>query len=161
MPPSPTEPSYFYFVLHTLGGFYAAPRELLFLILIASPSRHCLSPLSTNRMPGLATTPVGELLGLPTLRQDWVKDSLRAYPISKCGTTRCACWPRLSVGKIAVSGSTLFRREAESTARARFNWEFRCSAAMWFLPMVMAGTESSTPVARIDRAGDLACYIGK
>ena len=48
-------------------------------IVIASQSGHRLPPLSTEQNHALATTPVEELLKLPMLQPDPVKDSLHAY----------------------------------------------------------------------------------
>ena len=52
-------------------------------VVIASQSGHRLPPLSTEQNALLATTPVDELLGLPMLQADQIKDSLHAYQISK------------------------------------------------------------------------------
>jgi NAD(P)-dependent dehydrogenase (short-subunit alcohol dehydrogenase family) len=56
-------------------------------IVIASQSGHRLPPLSTEQNSALATTPVEELLGLPMLQLDQIKDSLHAYQISKRGNS--------------------------------------------------------------------------
>jgi NAD(P)-dependent dehydrogenase (short-subunit alcohol dehydrogenase family) len=56
-------------------------------IVIASQSGHRLGPLSTEQNVLLATTPVDELLNLPMLQPDQVKDSLHAYQISKRGNS--------------------------------------------------------------------------
>jgi NAD(P)-dependent dehydrogenase (short-subunit alcohol dehydrogenase family) len=52
-------------------------------VVIASQSGHRLPPLSIEQNNALATTPVDELLQLPMLQPDEVKDSLHAYQISK------------------------------------------------------------------------------
>jgi len=52
-------------------------------IVIASQSGHRLPPFSVEQNKLLATTPVEELLNLPMLQLDQVKDSLHAYQISK------------------------------------------------------------------------------
>ena len=52
-------------------------------IVISSQSGHRLPPLSVEENKSLATTPVEELLGLPLLQLDQVKDSLHAYQLSK------------------------------------------------------------------------------
>jgi NAD(P)-dependent dehydrogenase (short-subunit alcohol dehydrogenase family) len=52
-------------------------------VVIASQSGHRLPPLSVEQNKALATTPVEELLRLPMLQPDQVKDSLHAYQISK------------------------------------------------------------------------------
>jgi NAD(P)-dependent dehydrogenase (short-subunit alcohol dehydrogenase family) len=56
-------------------------------IVIASQSGHRLPPLSTEQTAALATTPVEELLNLPMVQPDQVKDSLHAYQISKRGNS--------------------------------------------------------------------------
>lgn len=57
-------------------------------VVIASQSGHRLPPLPTEQNAALATTPVEDLLKLPMLQPDQVKDPLHAYQISKRGT-RC------------------------------------------------------------------------
>ena len=54
---------------------------------IASQSGHRLPPLSAEQNVALAMTPVEELLKLPMLQPDQVKDSLHAYQISKRGNS--------------------------------------------------------------------------
>lgn len=56
-------------------------------VVIASMSGHRLPPLSTEQNAALATTPVEELLDLPMLQPDRVKDSLHAYQLSKRGNS--------------------------------------------------------------------------
>ena len=56
-------------------------------IVIASQSGHRLGPLSTEQNGLLATTPVEELLNLPMLQPDLIKDSLHAYQLSKRGNS--------------------------------------------------------------------------
>ncbi len=56
-------------------------------IVIASQSGHRLGPLSTEQNALLATTAVDELLSLPMLQLDQIKDSLHAYQISKRGNS--------------------------------------------------------------------------
>ena len=56
-------------------------------VVIASQSGHRLPALSAGQNALLATTPVEELLGLPMLQPDQVKDSLHAYQISKRGNS--------------------------------------------------------------------------
>jgi NAD(P)-dependent dehydrogenase (short-subunit alcohol dehydrogenase family) len=56
-------------------------------VVIASQSGHRLPPLSADQNKALATTPVEELLALPMLQPDQVKDSLHAYQISKRGNS--------------------------------------------------------------------------
>jgi NAD(P)-dependent dehydrogenase (short-subunit alcohol dehydrogenase family) len=56
-------------------------------VVIASQSGHRLPALSTELNATLATTPVEDLLGLPMLQPDQIKDSLHAYQISKRGNS--------------------------------------------------------------------------
>lgn len=56
-------------------------------VVIASQSGHRLPPLTVEQNKALATTPVEELLGLPFLQPDQVKDSLHAYQLSKRGNS--------------------------------------------------------------------------
>jgi len=56
-------------------------------VVIASQSGHRLPPLSTEQNASLATTPVEDLLGLPMLQPDQIRDSLHAYQISKRGNS--------------------------------------------------------------------------
>ncbi|WP_046863257.1 SDR family oxidoreductase [Microvirga massiliensis] len=56
-------------------------------VVIASQSGHRLPPLSVEQNAALATTPVEDLLKLPMLHPDQVKDSLHAYQISKRGNS--------------------------------------------------------------------------
>ncbi len=54
-------------------------------VVIASQSGHRLPPLTPEQNRALATTPVDELLDLPFLSVDEVRDSLHAYQLSKRG----------------------------------------------------------------------------
>jgi NAD(P)-dependent dehydrogenase (short-subunit alcohol dehydrogenase family) len=56
-------------------------------VVISSQSGHRLPPLATEQDHALATTPVEELLDLPLLQQEQVKDSLHAYQLSKRGNS--------------------------------------------------------------------------
>lgn len=56
-------------------------------VVIASQSGHRLPPLSVEQNKALATTPVEDLLALPFLQPDLVKDSLHAYQLSKRGNS--------------------------------------------------------------------------
>jgi len=56
-------------------------------VVIASQSGHRLPALTPKQNKALATTPVEELLTLPMLQRDQVKDSLHAYQISKRGNS--------------------------------------------------------------------------
>jgi NAD(P)-dependent dehydrogenase (short-subunit alcohol dehydrogenase family) len=56
-------------------------------VVIASQSGHRLPPLSVEQSRALATTPVEDLLRLPFLQLDQVKDSLHAYQLAKRGNS--------------------------------------------------------------------------
>jgi NAD(P)-dependent dehydrogenase (short-subunit alcohol dehydrogenase family) len=56
-------------------------------IVIASQSGHRLPPLTVEQNAALATTPVENLLALPFLQPDQVRDSLHAYQLSKRGNS--------------------------------------------------------------------------
>jgi len=56
-------------------------------VVIASMSGHRLPALTAEQNALLATTPVEELLKLPMLQLDQVKDSMHAYQISKRGNS--------------------------------------------------------------------------
>jgi len=56
-------------------------------VVIASQSGHRLPGLSAEQNAALATTPVEDLLALPMLQADQVKDSLHAYQLSKRGNS--------------------------------------------------------------------------
>jgi NAD(P)-dependent dehydrogenase (short-subunit alcohol dehydrogenase family) len=56
-------------------------------VVISSQSGHRLPPLTVEQNRSLATTPTEELLGLPFLQLDQVKDSLHAYQLSKRGNS--------------------------------------------------------------------------
>ena len=66
-------------------------------VVIASQSGHRLPPLTVEQNSALATTPVEELLRLPFLQLDHVKDSLHAYQLAKRGNSlrvmaEAVCW---------------------------------------------------------------------
>ncbi|WP_266182175.1 SDR family oxidoreductase [Dyella humicola] len=56
-------------------------------VVIASQSGHRLGALSADQNEALAKTPAEELLSLPFLQPDQVKDSLHAYQLSKRGNS--------------------------------------------------------------------------
>jgi len=56
-------------------------------VVIASQSGHRLPALTLEQNKALATTPTDELLALPMLQPDQVKDPLHAYQISKRGNS--------------------------------------------------------------------------
>ncbi|MES2185863.1 MAG: SDR family oxidoreductase [Pseudomonadota bacterium] len=71
-------------VLEAFGSVIAAGGAG---VVIASQSGHRLPGLSTEQNAALATTPAEELLALPMLQPDQVKDSLHAYQLSKRGNS--------------------------------------------------------------------------
>ena len=56
-------------------------------VVISSQSGHRLPALTVEQNKALALTPAGELLKLPFLQVDQVKDSLHAYQLSKRGNS--------------------------------------------------------------------------
>jgi NAD(P)-dependent dehydrogenase (short-subunit alcohol dehydrogenase family) len=56
-------------------------------VVISSQSGHRLPPLTVEQNRALATTPTEELLKLPFLQLDQIKDSLDAYQLSKRGNS--------------------------------------------------------------------------
>lgn len=56
-------------------------------VVIASQSGHRLGALSTEQDAALALTPADQLLALPFLQPDQVKDTLHAYQLSKRGNS--------------------------------------------------------------------------
>ena len=56
-------------------------------VVIASQSGHRLPALTVEQNAALATTSVDELLSLPMLQTDQVRDSLHAYQLSKRGNS--------------------------------------------------------------------------
>jgi NAD(P)-dependent dehydrogenase (short-subunit alcohol dehydrogenase family) len=56
-------------------------------VVIASRSGHRLGALTAEQDKALATTPADELLALPMLQPDKVKDSLHAYQLAKRGNS--------------------------------------------------------------------------
>jgi NAD(P)-dependent dehydrogenase (short-subunit alcohol dehydrogenase family) len=56
-------------------------------VVISSQSGHRLPALPADQNDALATTPVEDLLALPFLQPDQVKDSLHAYQLSKRGNS--------------------------------------------------------------------------
>lgn len=71
-------------VLEEFGKVIAAGGSC---VVIASMSGHRLPALSAEQDKALATTPVEELLALPMLGPDQVRDSLHAYQLSKRGNS--------------------------------------------------------------------------
>jgi hypothetical protein len=74
-------------------------------VVIASQSGHRLGALTAEEDAALAMTPADELLGLPMLQPDQVKDSLHAYQLSKRGNSQ-RVMARLCAGESVARGST-------------------------------------------------------
>jgi hypothetical protein len=82
-------------------------------VVIASQSGHRLAALTVEQNKALALTPADELLALPFLQPDQVKDS--STPTSSpSAATLCGSWPRRSAGASAARGSTPSARESFS-----------------------------------------------
>jgi NAD(P)-dependent dehydrogenase (short-subunit alcohol dehydrogenase family) len=71
-------------VLETFGGVIARGGAG---VVIASQSGHRLPGLSVEENKALALTPADDLLQLPMLQPDQIRDSLHAYQISKRGNS--------------------------------------------------------------------------
>jgi NAD(P)-dependent dehydrogenase (short-subunit alcohol dehydrogenase family) len=76
-------------------------------VVIASQSGHRLPPLSTDDNKALATTPVEDLLKLPLLQLDRVKDSLHAYQLSKRGNSLRVTFEAVRWGKRGARVNTI------------------------------------------------------
>ena len=76
-------------------------------VVIASQSGHRLPPLTTEQNHALATTPVEELLKLPMLQSDQVKDSLHAYQLSKRGNALRVMFEAVRWGKRGARINTI------------------------------------------------------
>jgi len=76
-------------------------------IVIASQSGHRLPPLSTEQNNALAATPVEDLLKLPMLQLDQVKDGLHAYQLSKRGNSLRVMFEAVRWGKRSARINTI------------------------------------------------------
>jgi len=76
-------------------------------VVIASQSGHRLPPLTTEDNHALAKTPVEELLKLPMLQSDQVKDSLHAYQLSKRGNALRVMFEAVRWGKRGARINTI------------------------------------------------------
>jgi NAD(P)-dependent dehydrogenase (short-subunit alcohol dehydrogenase family) len=76
-------------------------------VVIASQSGHRLPSLSAEQDTALATTPVEELLKLPMLQPDQVKDSLHAYQLSKRGNSLRVMFEAVHWGKRGARVNTI------------------------------------------------------
>jgi NAD(P)-dependent dehydrogenase (short-subunit alcohol dehydrogenase family) len=71
-------------VLEEFGNVVASGGSA---VVIASQSGHRLGALTAEQDAALATTPADELLSLPMLQPDQVRDSLHAYQLAKRGNS--------------------------------------------------------------------------
>jgi NAD(P)-dependent dehydrogenase (short-subunit alcohol dehydrogenase family) len=76
-------------------------------IVIASQSGHRLGALTQAQDKALATTPADELLALPMLQPDQIKDSLHAYQVSKRGNALRVMFEAVRWGKRAARVNTI------------------------------------------------------
>ncbi len=76
-------------------------------VVIASQSGHRLPPLTVEQNKALATTPVEELMGLPFLHLDKVKDSLHAYQLAKRGNSLRVMAEAVRWGKCGARVNTI------------------------------------------------------
>lgn len=82
-------------------------------VVIASQSGHRLPALTAQQNKALATTPVEELLALPMLQQDQIRDPLHAYQLSKrCNALRVMAeavrWGKRGARVNAISPGIIF-----------------------------------------------------
>jgi NAD(P)-dependent dehydrogenase (short-subunit alcohol dehydrogenase family) len=91
-------------ILELFGNFIAEGGAG---VVIASQSGHRLPPLSIEQNNALATTPVEELLKLPMLQLDQVKDSLHAYQLSKRGNALRVMFEAVRWGKRGARVNTI------------------------------------------------------
>ncbi len=76
-------------------------------VVIASQSGHRLPPLSAEENKLLATSAVEDLLSLPMLQPDQIKDSLHAYQISKRGNSLRVMAEAVRFGKRGARVNTI------------------------------------------------------
>jgi NAD(P)-dependent dehydrogenase (short-subunit alcohol dehydrogenase family) len=76
-------------------------------VVIASQSGHRLPALTAEENKALATAPVEELLRLPFLQPDHVKDSLHAYQLSKRGNALRVMAQAVRWGKLGARINTI------------------------------------------------------
>jgi len=76
-------------------------------VVIASQSGHRLGALTAEQDKALATTPPDELLALPLLQPDQVKDSLHAYQLAKRGNSLRVMAEAVTWGKRGARVNTI------------------------------------------------------
>jgi NAD(P)-dependent dehydrogenase (short-subunit alcohol dehydrogenase family) len=91
-------------VLEEFGNVIAAGGSG---VVIASQSGHRLGALTAEQNEALATTPAVELLSLPMLQPDQVKDSLHAYQLSKRGNSLRVMYEAVRWGKRGARINTI------------------------------------------------------
>src|SRR5271157_3873979 len=92
-------------------------------IVIASQSGHRLGALTAEQDAALATTPAEELLSLPMLQPEQIKDSLHAYQISKRGNSLRVKAEAVRWGKRGARINTISpcQRRIKRSARRRLS----------------------------------------
>lgn len=91
-------------VLEEFGNVIASGGSA---VVIASQSGHRLPALTAEQDKALATTPADELLALPMLQPDRIKDPLHAYQISKRGNSLRVMAEALRWGKRGARVNTI------------------------------------------------------
>ncbi len=91
-------------VLEEFGNVIASEGSC---VVIASQSGYRLPPLSVEQNKALAITPVEELLKLPFLQLNQIKDSLHAYQLSKRGNSLLVMAEALRWGKRGARVNTI------------------------------------------------------
>ena len=76
-------------------------------VVIASQSGHRLGALTAEQNAALATTPAEELLSLPMLQPEQVKDSLHAYQLSKRGNSLRVMYEAVRWGRRGARVNTI------------------------------------------------------
>jgi NAD(P)-dependent dehydrogenase (short-subunit alcohol dehydrogenase family) len=76
-------------------------------VVIASQSGHRLGALTAEQDKALATTPTDQLLSLPMLQPDQVKDSLHAYQLAKRGNSLRVMAEAVTWGKRGARVNTI------------------------------------------------------
>lgn len=132
-------------ILETFGAIVAPGGAG---VVISSQSGHRLPPLSVEQNAALATKPTEELLALPFLQPDQVKDSLHAYQLSKRGNclrvmAEAVRWGRRGARVNAISPGIIFTPLARD--------EFNGPRGPGYRKMV-----ESSPAGRVGTADEVA-----
>src|SRR5436190_1223086 len=91
-------------------------------VIISSQSGHRLPPLTVEQNRALATTPAAELLKLPFLQLDQVKDSLHAYQLSKRGNSLRVMAEAVRWGRRDARINTISPDHHDPTRKGRARW---------------------------------------